>query len=399
MKKHILKGISLFLIQLLVFINIFVFGAAAVKKPTDGNFDIFDGVVSDKETTDSVTVTYECCDSCGYKEEIVYYKYDSIRVSYDGYCTNDNAAFIGWVSESGKEYYGGEILPFTSVKLKAKKIPLLLGNDEVLSFSNTDRNFHTNEFDGYYMNDEDYRMMKRNANKVFGVISPVTIILNAVFSTYSGWEWKGSCYGMSTLAFLQHYGITDVLENRTDAECTADLQNTAEVASKINYYQWSAAGSFLCENFSQKKGSKMYSQQLKDVYNSVAKGNIVLFTYYPENIFTSTGHTVLLTGAYTQSDGTKVLVCYDCNNPNDYRSGYFEQRFYISDDFTTSITRGYSYPAYSSQDVGSFNWTDDYAHFKPFDINGGGKASAWYSHFFSQLSKFMSTTFKLTFGI
>ena len=203
---------------------------------------------------------------------------------------------------------------------------------------------------------------------------------------------------VSTLAFLQHYGVTDVLKDRSDAKCIADLPNSAEVASKINYYQWSAAGSFLCENFSQKKGSKMYSHQLKDVYSSVADGNIVLFTYYPENIFTSSGHTVLLTGAYTQSDGTKVLVCYDCNYPRDYLEGDFKQRFYISEDFT-ELRRGYSYPVYSSQEIGSFNWTDDYTHFEPFDINDGGKTAPWYKEFFSQLSKFTNTTFKLTFGI
>lgn len=142
----------------------------------------------------------------------------------------------------------------------------------------------------------------------------------------------------------------------------------------------------------------MYSQQLKDVYNSVADGNIVLFTYYPENIFTSFGHTVLLTGAYTQTDGTKVLICYDCNRPDDYITSEFEQRFYISEDFT-ELRRGYSYPAYSTQKIGSFNWTDDYTHFEPFEISGGGRVFPWYKHFFSQLSKFVSTSFKLTFGI
>lgn len=395
MKKRTFKVISLILIQALLFTSIFVFDASALKKPSDGSPDIFDVVVPE---TSSVTITYECCDSCGYKKTLTYKEGKTITATYNGYCTDDNTAFISWVSETGEEYYSGEILPFATATLKAKKTTLLLKSDEVLSFSNSDTYFHTDEFDGYYMSDEDYRMMRRNANRVFSAISPVTILLNAVFSTYSDWYWKGSCYGMSTLAFLQHYGVTDVLEDNTEAQCIADLPNSAEVASKINYYQWSAAGSFLCENFSQKKGSKMYSQQLKDVYNSVAEGNIVLFTYYPENIFTSSGHTVLLTGAYTQTDGTKVLVCYDCNYPTDYSSGKFAQRFYISEDFT-ELKRGYSYPVYSSQEIGSFNWTDDYAHFEPFDIDGGGKVLPWYKHFFSQLSKFMSTTFKLTFGI
>ena len=395
MNKHLVKAVSLLLIQLLLLTSIFVFDASALKKPSDGGFDIFEEEIPEIQ---SVTVTYECCDICGYKKEVKYLSGTTIRASYDGYCSNDNTAFISWVSEDGTEYYSGDVLPFASLTLKAKKLPLLLESDEVLNISNNDRYFHTDEFDGYYLNDADYKMMKRNANRVFGAISPVTLLLNAVFSTYSDWEWQGSCYGMSTLAFLQHYGVTDVLKDRTDADCIADLPNSAEVASKINYYQWSAAGSFLCENFSQKKGSKMYSQQLKDVYNSVADGNIVLFTYYPENIFTSSGHTVLLTGSYTQTDGTKVLICYDCNRPDDYITSEFEQRFYISEDFT-ELRRGYSYPAYSTQEIGSFNWTDDYTHFEPFEISGAGRVFPWYKHFFSQLSKFMSTSFKLTFGI
>lgn len=394
MKKHMLKFMSLILIQLIVFVNIFSVSAIIIKVPTGNNFDIFDGDVSDGST---VSVTYECCDSCGYKKTYVYNKKSKITVPYNIYCTDDTA-FAGWVSESGEEYYGGETLPFADITLKAKRVPLLLENDEVLSFANSDRYFHTREFDGYYMNSKDYRMMRRNANRVFGAVSPVTLMLNAVFSTYSGWEWNGSCYGMSALAFLQHYGVTDVLSDRDEA-CIADLPNSAEVASKINYYQWSAAGSFLCENFSLEKGSKMYSQQLRDMFDSVSSGNIVLFTYYPKNIFTSSGHTVLLTGAYTQADGTKVLLCYDCNYPDDYREETFRQRFYISEDFTT-IKRGYSYPvSYTIQELGSFNWTDDYAHFKPFDINGGGRISLWYSHFFSQLSRFMRTSFKLALGI
>ena len=98
------------------------------------------------------------------------------------------------------------------------------------------------------------------------------------------------------------------------------ITNEDDILSLINYYQWSASGSFLCENFSLDKGSKMYSQQLKDMFDSVSQGNIVLFTYYTGETIKTSGHAVLLTGAYTQKDGTKVLVAYDCNRPEDYTS-------------------------------------------------------------------------------
>ena len=395
MRKGAVKIFSLIMVQLII-ANLMLMSVGAInKKPGTGNFDIFDGG-SDIPQGKSVVVTYECCENCGYKKEFTYSQGKTITVQRSGYCKGDAMAFVGWISEDGEEYYGGETLPFASIKLKAKKVPLLLESNEVLSFSNSDRYFHTDEFDGYYMSNADYKMMRRNINRVFSPLSLVSAGLKIALSTYSDWEWVGSCYGMSTLVFLQHYGIIDVLEGRENAECIADLPNTAEVASKINYYQWSAAGSFLCENFSLKKGSEMYSQQLKDMYASVAEGNIVLFTYYPENIFTSSGHTVLLTGAYTQKDGTRVLVCYDCNNPQDYLSEAYEQRFYISEDFT-SIKRGYSFPAYSSYEMGSFNWTDDYNHFKAFDISGNSSILPWYSHFIRQIAKTVKTSVSLIF--
>ena len=247
------------------------------------------------------------------------------------------------------------------------------------------------------MSDAHYNMMKKNTNKLFGTLNPVSIGLNAVFATYPYWEWNGSCYGMSTLAFLQHYGVIDVLEPEKGIDSVSDFTNSADVASKVNYYQWSAAGSFLCENFGLKKGSAVYSSQLKNLYDTVAEGNIVLFTFYSGDIFVSSGHTVLLTGAYTENDGTRVLIAYDCNNPEDYLNGEFEQRFYIDPDCTT-IKREYNLEGYAWLYVGAFNWTDDYEHFKAFDINGNSDKNAWYSHFFTQLWERGKSSFKAIIG-
>jgi hypothetical protein len=236
------------------------------------------------------------------------------------------------------------------------------------------------------MNDADYNMMKKNINKVFGALNPISLGLKAVFATYPSWEWNGSCYGMSTLAFLQHYGVIDVLEPQKGIDSVSDFTNSADVASKINYYQWSAAGSFLCENFALKKGSAIYSAQLKNLYDTVADGNIVLFTFYSGDIFVTSGHTVLLTGAYTKNDGTRVLVAYDCNNPDDYLKGEFEQRFYI-DPECTYIKKVYNAEQWAYLYVNAFNWTDDYRHFEPFNMDCKGSVSQWYSHFAKQLVK------------
>lgn len=343
-------------------------------------------------------ITYECCENCGYKKTYVYAEGTKITANYSGYCCDGKNAFVCWVDENGKKYYGGEDLPFASVTLKAQKMPLLLSGDEVLNFSNGDEYFHTDEFDGYQMNEFDYKMMKKNTVRLFGVLNPVTAGLLAVFSTYQNWEWAGSCYGMSTLAFLQHYGMIDILEPEKGIDSVSDLTNSSDVASKINYYQWAAAGSFLCENFALNKGTAIYSRQLKEVYETVEKGNIVLFTFYSGKIFRTSGHTVLLTGAYKKEDGTRVLIAYDNNNHADYREGRFEQRFYIDPD-CSSIKRVYNSMGSAYLNIGSFNWTDDYSHFEPFNTDGNGRIFVWYSHFGEQLLKniriFFETALKI----
>ncbi len=390
--KIIKKAISLVLVQLLIAAVLSTGAAAADKKPGNGGIDVFDGPTADN----SVVITYECCDSCGYKKESVYSANDEIYADFKGYCKKEGEAFVCWTDENGNEYYGGDELPAVSVTLKAKRTPLLLAGNEVLSFSNSDPYFYTDEFSGYYMNEKDTGMMYRNINKVFLPASPISVALSVAFSTYPGWYWGGSCYGMSTFVFLQHYGQKDFLKD-SGAASVSELTNTADVVSKINYYQWSASGSFLCENFSTDQGTKMYAQQIKDVYDRVAEGNIVLFTYYYKNILESSGHTVLLTGAYTQPDGTRVLIAYDCNNPADYMSGAYEQRFYVSPD-CSSVIRSYTIPAaYSRLDVGSFNWTDNYRQFEAFDIDGEGKAITWYTQFFGQLENYFRTLIKIAF--
>ena len=341
---------------------------------------------------DVAIVTYECCDSCGFKQLLCYNQGEEIKIPYGNYCKGNNSAFVSWESADGSEYNEGDTLEFASVSLKAKRVPLLLGSTEVLSFSNSDPYFDPEYDGGYKISKEDFYMMKYNIYKVFGPFPFPSAALSLVFSTYPEWPWNGSCYGMSTFAFLHHYGVINALDGRNE-ESISELINEDSVLSMINYYQWSAAGSFLCENFALNKGTKTYSRQLSDLYNSVEEGNIVLFTYYPTEIFKEGGHTVLLTGAYTEPDGTKVLIAYDSNRPEDYVNGEFEQRYYIDSGFTT-IKRGYDYPANWYMDVGAFNWTDDYKHFEAFDINGKGTVLNWYIHYFSQIVRLIGNLIK-----
>lgn len=345
--------------------------------------------VSDIPPEDVAVVTYECCDTCGGKETFCYNQGNKIFVKSNLYCNLSASAFVSWISEDGKEYEEGDELEFKSVNLKARRIPLLLGSDEIWSFSNSDPYFDPDYNGGYYLSAKDFITMQKNIYKVFGIGVLPALGLSVALTTYPNWYWKGSCYGMSATTMLQHYGEIDILKNR-NAKSLSELTNEDDIVSLINYYQWALAGSFLCENFSFNKGSKMYSEQLKDMFESVSQGNIVLFTYYTGETIKTSGHAVLLTGAYTQKDGTKVLITYDCNRPEDYMSKSFEQRFYIDPDYT-SVKRGYDYPAEWFSEYGEFNWTDDYHHFEAFDINGKGSVWSWYSHYFSQLGNLVKT--------
>ena len=342
---------------------------------------------------DMAVIKYECCDACGAKEVFCYNQGESICVESNLYCNLSDSAFVSWTDDDGNEYSEGEALEFISVTLKARRVPLLLGSDEVWSFSNSDPYFDPDYNGGYYLTTKDFLTMQKNIYKVFGIGVLPAIGLSVALITYPNWYWNGSCYGMSATTLLHHYGEIDILANRNE-KSLSELTNEDDIVSLINYYQWALAGSFLCENFSLDKGTKMYSQQLKDMFESVSQGNIVLFTYYTGETIKTSGHAVLLTGAYTQKDGTKVLVAYDCNWPEDYTSKAFEQRFYIDPDFTT-IKRGYDYPTNWYMEYGEFNWTDDYSQFEAFDMNENGGLFSWYSLFFRQLGKLIKTSISL----
>lgn len=358
---------------------------------TDYGFSI--DRISDTAPDDVAVVTYYCCDSCQMKKILCYNQGESIKVEKGNYCNLTDYAFISWTDDSGNEYSQGDILEFESVNLRANKIPLLLGGDEVWSFSNSDPYFNLDYNGGYYLSNKDFFTMQKNIYKVFGVGVLPAIGLSVALMTYPDWYWNGSCYGMSATTFLQHYGQIDILKSR-NVNSLSELTNEDDIVSFINYYQWALAGSFLCENFSLDKGSKMYSKQLEDMFESVSNGNIVLFTYYSGETIKTSGHAVLLTGAYTEKDGTKVLVAYDCNNPEDYTNRKFQQRFYIDKDFT-SIKRGYNYPTQYLTEYGEFNWTDDFRQFEAFSRDETGGVFSWYSLFFSQIGKLIKNLISL----
>lgn len=355
--------------------------------------------ISDTPPESIAVITYNYCESCNYEEKYCFnpdeciYIYSNLNNQYychNSDCPNKQNSLICWVDEeTNQEYYGEEPLEFASRDFKAKYIPLLLKSDEIFCFNNSRWYFNIDEKGGYYISATDYQMMKLNLYKTFGFGPLPAAALSIVFSTYPYWNWRGSCYGMSATVFLQHYGVIDLLGDNYDS--LSEVKATAKVISTINYYQYSAASSFLCENHSTEPGTEMYSAQLRKMFEAVENGQIVLLTYCPLSESFPLGHTVILTGAYTKQDGSNVLIAYDCNFPEDYKYFNQPQRFFIDRDFKTIEASSDN----TFKDVSLFHWTSDYTHFEAFDIYGEGNVLAWHSYFFKQIINFFKTVFEI----
>ncbi len=329
--------------------------------------------IADTPPEDVAVITYNICEICGNKAVLIYGEDEEIytqNFSFAWHKTDDcpgaDKAFIGWVNEEGELLPDYEPLDFASAEFKAEYIPLLLGRSEVFGFRNDYESFDIDPNGKYFMNKEDKRMAIRNLFKAFPAF--VSLPLTVGFLSLSNTEWIGSCYGMSTAVFLQHYGVIDLLDG-TEATCVRDLTATPDLVSTINYYQCNSYIKNIGENlaFSPVEGGSEeakieYSKQLKNMFESVENGNIVMFGYYTDILAMTGGHSVLLTGAYTASDGTHVLIAYDNNYAADYNGNYSTTRFYIDPDFT-EMNDGL-------EPIDVFSWTDDYNHFKVLNKDG-----------------------------
>lgn len=297
----------------------------------------------------------------------------------------EKTVYPGWTSNTGGavEYEKGGEAPFPGkdITLYPVKCKVALAPDEVFYFSNSSYYFEAEELTGYYMTAEDYRNMELNLYKTYGLGPMPSVVLSVVLATLPNWEWQGSCYGISTVTALQHFGIIDVLSLQ-DAECMNDMEPDEELISFINYYQSQAATSYVTENKALIKGSVSYRNELREMFRSAESGNIVMFTEYDGNVFVTPAHTVLITGAYTAADGTHKLIIYDCNRPSSYYYGNYSTTISISEDFSTLSFYG--------DEIGAFNWTDDFSQFESFSIKGDGNILSWYISFFNHIKTFFT---------
>lgn len=299
-----------------------------------------------------------------------------------------NKALVGWKTEPDGEMVcpADAIIEasFENITLYALWADVALTSNEVFPFRNSSRYFVIDDEDRYVMNKEDFMMLQLNLYKTFGPGPLPNPALSIVLATYPQWPWQGSCYGISAVTALDHYKIIDVKATQ-NADNLIDMELDKELLSYINYYQAVVAGSFLVEDKAFITDNALYTDCLKNMFESVSDGNIVIFTFYEGAAFFTWGHTVLFTGAYTDNSGNHVLIAYDCNYPMDYYDGTYSSRFIISPDFSSI--------SYEHADtIGAINWTDDFSQFKAFDIDGNTDTIGWYkaliNHYIEMLHNF-----------
>ena len=319
---------------------------------------------------------------------------DSTVCFDDWYFNREGFAFVGWSDAEGGAIrfdLDGEA-PAADVPdtLYGVWVPLALGSEEVFSFHNSSWYFDVDGQDHYYMTAEDYHAMQANLFKNFGLGPYPTPVVSIVLATYRDWEFAGSCYGMSVVTALQHYGYLDVLSLQ-GAACMNDMEPDEELISLINYYQTQTATSFPAENKALVKGSANMRQQFRDLYRTVSQGNIVMLTYFAEGIERlNQAHVILLTGCYITAKGDMAFIVYDCNS-SDYEYGWYDETFFVPAGSSTAV--------YDGDNIDAFFWTDDFSRFTSFDIGGKTTPLAWYVSYLRHVIETLVSFFRMLSNI
>ncbi len=278
--------------------------------------------------------------------------------------------------------------------------PIGLRADEVYSFTNSGEYFDG----GYFYTDRNYVRNIGNWMTTFGVtpFMPVAALGITYLSVYwPTYDFHGSCCGFPITELLQHYGKIDLLSTQ-GVKTVAELEPTDELTSIINVYNNNAVACHLVNNVALDPGSEGYTAQLRKLYATLEKGTPVYFEFYPggdehpmkilatsrsvSEVFErfDDAHGILLTGAYTASDGSHVLIACDCNS-GAYSMGRCDT-LTINEDFT-EISYGSA--------LEGFSWNDDVSQFDSFRLTGVSNPFAWHVAFFRHLADTLRQIFDL----
>ncbi|MBQ6118184.1 MAG: hypothetical protein IJK98_03030 [Clostridia bacterium] len=273
--------------------------------------------------------------------------------------------------------------------------PIALTKDDVYSFLNDEEIFNA-ELDGYVYTNQEYLhlILDEYVTFIWTPLAPFVAPGVAYLTLY--WptnDFVGACTGIALTELLQYLGKLD-LPATQGVETMAELEPTDELLSIINSYAVQALPGHLCNHMGIDPGTEEYSNQLKALYETVAAGNPVYFEFYPyaqhpmKTIFTegpqaidSVGHSILLTGAYTDDDGNHILIVADCNYP-EYGDGTCNIA-YINKDFTEIYN-----PLHQTGPLQGFSWTETAEQYDSLPAQGFPNPFSWHIVFFRNFFSF-----------
>ena len=329
-----------------------------------------------------------------------------------------NEMIVGWRTAEGKVmYYDNTVSPYlkesrmTDLTAEGGRVyelwpvtcPISMTKDDVFSFVNSD--MANPETGSYYQSREQTVQFFADEIVTFGLtpFMPAVTILLAFYGLY--WptvEHVGSCTGIAITELLQYHGKIDLL-SRQGVETVAELEPDEDLQSIVNFYSLQAIPAHLVTNMGVDPGTEEYSRQLKALYETVAAGKPVYFEFYmgqqhPMKTIVESGplaignvgHSIVLTGAYTDGGGSHILIACDCNY-TDYSDGTCDI-VYINEDFT-EIYKPY-YQAWG-EPLRGFSWTDEVDQFDSLKAEGVPNPVSWHAAFLRHLSSFLTQLFAL----
>ena len=160
-------------------------------------------------------------------------------------------------------------------------------------------------------------------------------------------QWGGSCFGLELSMIMSKLGklnYSAFLGKKGKPSCYSDLRMPAEnidLRNAINYYQLLKEFNINTTNtvvnekdnillyrlFSQstfavkENLSEFFSNLVREVKNASKTNTPFLFLYsylHKINIFTGSGHAIILTGNYREGKDYYIIECYDCNIIDSY---------------------------------------------------------------------------------
>lgn len=382
-------------------------------------FKITDISTEGSDRAGLTAVTYHLSDDRSEKD--IFRAEDSGELRISGEYRNMilfNKAIIGWKDEAGNEFYynscaarryGDEytdvFTPDSEGRLSLYPIftPLSITTDEVFSFNNGYSSFEN----GYEMTDAHAKRLRKSyiSSTWFTPLGflgvPLGLILPGI---YQKWDWGGSCCGFPPAILMQHYGLIDLTAEQ-GVDTVAELEPTENLTSALNFYNAAAPAGVLCANKASVPGSEDYKAQVKKLYETVesgkpvicyincgylknltAKGVLGLFGQLFKDGISETietlanTHCILLTGAYTDSQGNLTFIGYDENEAS-YNQGE-PQIYVVKGDYEDVVEVSY-YGIKYSHSLGAFAWLDDVSCYNSFKADGDIDPTAWYSYYLS----------------